>query len=156
MKRYVITILKIAGFVVLYLVVTTPQQPAHGSSIFLPSVVYKPGGTFTNSGNVIVAGAVSYGPQSEACNVFAYSTWIDTGTATFDVWKIATGTALPTVTNTIINGTSYLEISTGTLLRSTTLTSLTTTTIAAHNMFAFKLQAVTGSPTVAHVNLECR
>ena len=115
-----------------------------------------PGATFTNSGSVIVAGAATYTHAPVGCTIGGYLVWADTGTVTFDVWKIATGTAIPTVSNTIISGASYLALSSGTYLRSTTTSSFTTTTVTAHDIFGFKLEAVTGSPTVAHVELECQ
>jgi len=115
-----------------------------------------PGATFVNAGNTLTSGPVTYKAASSACTIVSYNIWADTGTVSFDVWKIATGTALPTVSNTIISGSSYLALSSGTNIDSTTLTSLTTTSVAAKDIFGFKLQAVTGSPTQAHIELRCQ
>lgn len=120
------------------------------------------GATFTNAGSTLVAGANTYyvrpstGQGGTTCTIQGYNIWVDTGTASFDVWKIAAGTALPTVSNTIISGASYLAISTGTLLESTTTSALTTTTVSGGDVIGFHLQTVTGSPTVAHVELPCK
>ncbi len=67
----------------------------------------------------------------------------DTGTATVQVWKIAAGTAAPTVSNSI--NTSGVALATGTAIESTTVTDFTTTTVTAGDIFAFNLSAVSGS-----------
>jgi hypothetical protein len=60
-------------------------------------------------------------------------------TCTLDVWKIAAGTALPTVANTIM-GTKP-ALSTGNAVRSTTRTGWTTT-FSVGDIFGFNLDAV--------------
>lgn len=64
----------------------------------------------------------------------------DAGTATVRVWKIATGTAAPTVSNNI--NTSGVALATGTAIHSSTVTDFTTTSVAANDIFAFELTAV--------------
>lgn len=67
----------------------------------------------------------------------------DTGTATVSCWKIASGTTAPTISN-IIN-TSGVALSTGTAIISSTTSDFTTTTVAANDIFAFNLTAVSGA-----------
>jgi hypothetical protein len=74
--------------------------------------------------------------------ITAWSFAVDTGTATVKTWKIASGTASPTVANSI--STSGVSISSGTAVRSTTLTDFTTTTVSAGDIFAFDLTAFAG------------
>jgi hypothetical protein len=75
------------------------------------------------------------------------------GTATIDVWKIATGTAVPTVSNTI-TASAIPAISTGTAKRSTTLTGWTTA-VSLGDIFGFNLSASSGA-TQASLVLECQ
>lgn len=67
---------------------------------------------------------------------------VDAGTATVKVWKKATGTAVPTVADNI--NTSGVAISSGTAVRSTTVTDFTSTAVSAGDFFAFNLSAVSG------------
>lgn len=87
-----------------------------------------------------------------AATITAFNFVIDTGTATVKVWKIATGTAKPTNADSI--NTSGVSISSGTALRSTTLTDFTTTAVAANDIFAFEITALGGSPTEIMFSLE--
>lgn len=88
-----------------------------------------------------------------ACTISAYSLAIDTGTITVKWWKKAAGTAIPTSTDSI--NTSGVGISSGTLIRSTTLTDFITTSVAAHDAMIMDITAVTGSPTILNGVLEC-
>lgn len=74
--------------------------------------------------------------------ITAFNFVVDGGTATISVWKIATGTAKPTAANSI--NTSGVSISTGTALRSTTLTDFTSTTVTSGDIFAFNISAISG------------
>lgn len=69
----------------------------------------------------------------------------DTGVATVRVWKVAAGTASPTVSNNI--NTSGLSLVTGTAIISSTVSDFTTTAVAAYDLFAFEVTALSGSPT---------
>jgi len=69
-------------------------------------------------------------------------------TCTIDIWKVATGTALPTVSNTIM-GTKP-ALSTGNAIHSTTLTSWTTA-VTANDILAFNLDACTNATTLTFV-----
>jgi hypothetical protein len=82
----------------------------------------------------------SYVTFPVAGTISAWNIGVDAGTATIKVWKIATGTATPTSANSI--NTSGVAISTGTAIRSTTLTDFTTTTVSANDIFGFQVTAV--------------
>lgn len=71
---------------------------------------------------------------------------VDAGTATVAVWKIAAGTAKPTVANNI--NTSGVAISTGTAIESTTVSDFTSTTVTAGDIFAFNLSAMSGVTSI--------
>jgi hypothetical protein len=67
---------------------------------------------------------------------------VDAGTITVKIWKIATGTAKPTSANSI--NTSGISLSTGTAIRSATLTDFTTLAVAVGDIFAAEVTAVSG------------
>ena len=75
-----------------------------------------------------------------ACTINSWDITVDGGTISFDVWKVATGTAIPTSTNSIVGGT-YPSIATGTAIHSTTLTTWTTTAVAANDIVGINIQA---------------
>jgi hypothetical protein len=77
-----------------------------------------------------------------AATITGWSIAVDAGTATVQVWKIASGTAVPTVANSI--NTVGVSIASGTAIISSTLTDFTTTSIASDDIFAFNLSAVSG------------
>ena len=72
-------------------------------------------------------------------------------TCTIDIWKIATGTALPTVSNTIM-GTKP-ALSSGNAVRSSTMTGWTTLAIAAGDILGFNIDA-SANGTVINFELE--
>ena len=74
-----------------------------------------------------------------AGTISAWSIGVDAGTCTVKCWKIATGTAVPTIADVI--NTSGVAIAANTYVRSTTLTDFTTTAVAAGDIFAFDLTA---------------
>ncbi len=80
-------------------------------------------------------------------NIVAWSIGVDTGTATVKVWKVATGTATPTSGNSI--SSLGVSLSSNTYIRSTTLSDFTTTTVAANDIFAFEITAVSGATRIA-------
>lgn len=80
-----------------------------------------------------------------AATISAWNIIIDTGTVTVKVWKKATGTAKPTITDVI--NTTGVSISTGTALRSTDVSDFTTVSVATNDIFAFAITALSGSPT---------
>lgn len=74
-----------------------------------------------------------------AGTITGWSIIADAGTATVKVWKIASGTTAPTISNVI--NTSGVALATGTAIISTTVTDFTSTTVTANDMFAFDLTA---------------
>lgn len=82
-----------------------------------------------------------------SCTIDAYNLNIDAGTITVKFWKIATGTAIPTSSNSI--NTSGVGISSGTAIHSTTLSDFTTTAVAANDIMAMN---VTVTATAKFVN----
>lgn len=93
----------------------------------------------------------SYITVPYACTITAVNITVNSGTLTFKVWKVATGTAAPTSSDSI--NTSGISISTGTNLRTTTLTDFTTTSIASNDIIAFEITAVS-TATIGSVSLE--
>ena len=83
--------------------------------------------------------------------ITGWSISVDTGTATFKVWKRANDTAIPTISDVI--NTSGVAISSGTHLRSTTVTDFTTVAVTAGDQFIVALTAVSGA-TKAEFELE--
>lgn len=110
------------------------------------------GASFDGGGSAISANATAYLVQPRACTITASNILVDTGTLTFKVWKVATGTAIPTSGDSI--NTSGIAISTGTALRTTTTSDYTSTAVAANDIIAITLTAVSGA-TKANIFVEC-
>lgn len=100
----------------------------------------------------LTAPNVGYVTVPYACTISAWNISVNAGTATVDIWKIATGTAVPTVANTITSA-AVPAISSGTSIHSTTLTGWTTA-VAANDIFGFNLQAV-ATATFVNLTVEC-
>lgn len=111
------------------------------------------GAVFDGGGSAIATNKTAYFHLPYGCTIQAWNIAVDTGTLTAKVWKIAAGTAIPTVANVI--NTSGIAISSGTNVRSTTLSDFTTTTVTAHDIGAVTLTAVSGA-TQAVVSIECQ
>jgi hypothetical protein len=110
------------------------------------------GYNFDGGGAALTTSNAGYFTVPFACTISAWSATVDTGTITWDVWKIATGTVIPTVSNTIVASAAPV-IASGTALHSATLTGWTTA-VAANDIFGFKVSAV-ASATRASLVLEC-
>jgi hypothetical protein len=87
------------------------------------------------------------------CTIQAYNLVIDSGTITVKFWKVATGTAIPTSSNSI--NTSGVGIASGTAIHSTTLSDFTTTTVTANDILAMNITAASG-PTYVNGVLQCQ
>lgn len=125
------------------LVIGTDVQ-AYSANLPIMSV----GFTASNGGAVVNTGQVyGYFTVPYAGTITAYNGVCDTGTFTVKTWKIATGTAAPTVANSI--STSGVGVSTGTAIHSTTLSDFTTTTVSANDIIAFQLTAVSGATNIS-------
>ncbi len=74
--------------------------------------------------------------------ITGYSISANTGTCTLKTWKKANGTAIPTIADVI--STSGVSLSTGTHIRSSTVSDFTTTTVTAGDMFMAQVTATSG------------
>jgi hypothetical protein len=106
-----------------------------------------PGGStqahgFTTSGTVATGKTKGFYTHPVAATLVGWNFAVDAGTATVTIWKVAAGTAVPTVANSI--STSGVSISTGTAVQSTTMTDFTTTAVTANDIFAYNISAVSG------------
>ena len=112
------------------------------------------GAGFDGSGSALTSGATAtaYFTVPFACTIAAWNITVDTGTITFDVWKIATGTAIPTSANTIV-AAAPPAISSGTAVHSTTLTGWTIA-VSANDIFGVNINTVSGA-TKASLVLRC-
>ena len=88
----------------------------------------------------LTTASVCYFSPTFACTISRYTLMVDAGTVTVKFWKIAAGTALPTISNSI--NTSGVAISSGTVNSSATVTDFTTTTVTANDIFAAQPTAV--------------
>jgi len=115
------------------------------------------GGTFVNGGSALVSGATTYLTAPFACTITAWDILVTPAdTATIDIWKIATGTAIPTVSNSI-TASATPAISTGTAIHSTTLTGWSTgVNVAANDIIGINLKAVGGTATFANLTVQCQ
>jgi hypothetical protein len=111
------------------------------------------GAGFSGGGSALTTSAVTYVTVPFACTIAAYNITIDTGTISIDIWKVATGTAIPTVANTILTG-GYPGVASGTAIHSTSTALFTTTTVSANDIMGFEIQAVS-SATQAQIVLQC-
>jgi len=96
---------------------------------------------------------VQYVTVPFACTIQAYNLAIDAGTITVKFWKVASGTAIPTASNSI--NTAGVSIAGGTAIHSGTLTDFTTTDVVTNDIMAM---AVTAVATAKFVNgvLQCQ
>jgi hypothetical protein len=97
---------------------------------------------FTTSGTVVTGKTKGFYTHPVAATLVGWNFAVDAGTATVTIWKVAAGTAVPTVANSI--STSGVSISTGTAVQSTTMTDFTTTAVTANDIFAYNISAVSG------------
>lgn len=113
------------------------------------------GVSFDGGGSALTADKTVYATIPYACTVQAWNIAVDAGTATVDIWRVATGTAIPTVAGVITgSGAGRPAIAANTVIHSTTLTGWSSTAIAANDILGFHLEAVA---TATYVNLvvEC-
>lgn len=104
------------------------------------------GATFDGGGSVVVSGTTLTLTCPFNAVITGYAIMVDTGTCTITTWKVAAGTAIPTVANSI--STSGVSISTGTAVQSATVTDFTTTTVTANDIFGFHVNAVSGATKI--------
>ena len=105
------------------------------------------GGTAPTAGDTFYLPELPY-----ACTISAWAISADAGTATIVVWRVADGTAIPTVAGSI--NTAGIALSSGTRVRSTTVTDFTDTTLDLHDVLAINLFAV-ATATCVQVFIQC-
>ncbi len=104
------------------------------------------------AGSALATGVLCYVVAPVACTISSWDILVDSGTATADIWKVATGTAIPTVSNSIV-ASAAPAIASGTAIHSTTMTSWTTA-VAAFDIFGFNLTTTSG-PKYVYVGVNC-
>jgi hypothetical protein len=104
------------------------------------------------SGSPALISDTAYFTVPHACTIAAWNITVNAGTATFDIWKVVTGTAIPTSSNSI-TASAQPAISTGTAIHSTTLTGWTTA-VSANDIVAIDLKTVS-TATFASIVVEC-
>jgi len=89
-----------------------------------------------------------------ACTISAYNLLVDATDTTLRVkfWKVATGTAIPTVSNSI--STSGLGVPSATAVHSTTVSDFTTTTVTANDIMAMNV-SVANTAKMVQGTLQC-
>lgn len=108
---------------------------------------------FSTPGTPLTSGQTVYAIASASCTVQNWSILVDAGTATVDVWKITSTTALPTISNTI-TASATPAIASGTAISSTTLTGWTTS-VTAGDVIGINLKTV-ATATLVGFNMGCQ
>lgn len=124
------------------------------TSACLPGTIVRSFGTTfgDTTGSALTSGSIVYMTIPYACTINAWNMTVDAGTATIDIWKIATGTAVPTIANTI-TASALPAISTGTAKHSTTLTGWTTG-VTTNDIIGFQLKTVATAKYV-EIDVQC-
>ena len=91
-------------------------------------------------GSATLTGGTAYVRVGFSCAIVNWSISVDSGTATVKTWRRATGTAVPTVSDSI--STSGVSLSSGSHVYSTTLTDFTSTAIAENDVIAANITAI--------------
>lgn len=128
---------------------------SNGTAYIAPNCTTKRaiGYSFDGGGSALSGTRTGYVTVPFACTITAWNMTLGpSGTATVDVWKIASGTAVPTVANTI-TASATPAIPSGTALHSAALTGWTTA-VSANDIVGFNLSAVSTATSVQLV-LEC-
>lgn len=140
------------GYVNLIPVTGSTPTPTNTNWQSFGNPVFRIGFTIDGGGRAITTGkAKGFSTCSVPGKITGYSIAADTGTVTIKTWKVATGTAVPTSSNSI--STSGVQLSTGTYVRSTTVSDFTSTTVAANDIFAWNIETISG-PTELSFTLE--
>ena len=126
--------------------ITTSDLPSNSDLRQFGTTFGDTGGSALTSGSVVTY-AVAY-----SCTISAWNISVDAGTVTFDIWKVARGSANPTVSNTI-TASALPALSSNTAARGTTLTGWTTS-VTAGDIFGFQLKTV-ATAKYAEIDLEC-
>jgi len=103
-------------------------------------------------GSALATGVLCYVTAANACTIMSWDILVNSGTATVGIWKIATGTAIPTVANSIV-ASAPPAIASGTAIHSTSMSGWTTA-VAQHDIFGFNLTTTSG-PKYIYVGVNC-
>lgn len=103
-------------------------------------------------GSALTTNLVRYVTVPFACTLSGWNILVDAGTTTIKTWKIATGTAIPTVSNVL--STSGVAISTGTAIHSTTMTDFSSTAVSQNDILAVTDTAVSTAKMI-NITFEC-
>lgn len=126
-----------------------------GSAIVVTTTKRYFGASVDGGGSNITNGFLGYYTTGFSGTITGWSTTAKgtSPTCTFDIWKIATGTSVPTNSNTITGGSGNRPaLSSGNALRSTNMTNWTTT-FTAGDIFGFNLDA-TSNASWAQIAIE--
>lgn len=96
--------------------------------------------TFDGGASALTAGVTRYVTVPFACTLNSWNLTADQGTATITVWKVASGTAVPTVANSV--STAGISLATGTAIHSTNMTDFTSVAVAPNDIVGIHLSAV--------------
>jgi hypothetical protein len=109
------------------------------------------GTTFDGMGAVVLVNTRTYFRMPAAGGINAWSIVAEgtSPTCTLDIWKIANGTALPTVANTI-TASAKPELTTGNAVKSTTLTGWTTN-FSLDDIFCVNVDACSAATKISLV-----
>jgi hypothetical protein len=109
------------------------------------------GANFDGMGAVVLVNTRTYFRMPAAGGINAWSIVAEgtSPTCTLDIWKIANGTALPTVANTI-TASAKPELTTGNAVKSTTLTGWTTN-FSLDDIFCVNVDACSAATKISLV-----
>ena len=110
------------------------------------------GHSFSGNGSALSAGATAYLTVPFACTISAWNMSVDQGSASVDIWKVATGSSVPTIGNSI-TAAAPPTISSGTAIHSTLLTGWTTA-VTTNDIVGINLKSV-ASATFVNLTVEC-
>ncbi len=118
-------------------------------TLISPSINPK-GVSFDGGGNIVLVNTKIYFrmPTSGTFSAWTIEAEGTSPTCTIDIWKVATGTALPTVGDSIIGAGTKPALATGNALRSTTFTSWTTTSFSANDIFCINIFACSAATKI--------
>ena len=109
------------------------------------------------AGSALATGVLCYIVVPTACTIQSWDILVDSGTATIDIWQLGTGTAIPTVTNTI-TASANPAIASNTAIHSTTMTSWATThgglVLAQYDILGFNYKTGT-VPKYIYAGVNC-
>jgi hypothetical protein len=101
---------------------TVSLTPAHFGTLTRGVIGVAFGNPANSSALTSGSTATAYLTVPQACNINSWNITVDAGTITFGVWRLATGTAIPTSSNSIV-ASAPPALATGTALHSTAVST---------------------------------